>query len=68
MLTSSSDNNTVLATIRDLYSREVYTISGSYLENLVAKDLRTNHEWIIAEAPKRPENVKENYGMNYFSL
>lgn len=59
---------TVRGIVRDAMNRERFIITGSYVGDLVAKDLRTNHEWVIFRAPERPPNSKQMFGMNYYSL
>ena len=64
----AADHNTVKASIRDHLSREIFTISGSYTEDLTATDVRTGHSWTIIKAPQRPEDVKKAFGMNDYSM
>ena len=56
--TKTDDLMTVKAVVRDAMNRERYVITGSYVGDLVAKDMRTGHEWTMFRAPDRPVNFK----------
>lgn len=66
--TKSSEENSVLAIIKDKNGKECFKISGRYIETLFVEDLQTGDNWQLFTAPVKPTNTDKMFGMNLFSL
>ena len=66
--TRASDENSVTAVIKDKHGTECYKVVGKYTDQLVVRDLQSGYSWEIFNAPSKPKNYEQMFGMNLYAL
>lgn len=65
---SAKDENFVQVVVKNGMGKACYSIEGKYTEKLIATDLQSGEQWVLFNAPQKPEDHARMYNMNLFAL
>jgi hypothetical protein len=66
--TKSKDEHAVHVVVKNQKGKECYSVEGKYTGKVIAKDLQTGEQWVLFNAPAKPEGHARMFNMNLFAL